>query len=370
MQRARAWVAVPVLLAVIASACGGGSADPDRSTGAAPVTETTVRLTDLAGEADATTSADVPQRDEADPAADSVEEGAGSEATAADGTGPDRDPAPSTLLPPDTPVSLVSYLVGGSESQKASRLEIDARAGECMRARGFDYVPLVNDLTVYLGDVQTIGERMEYAQRYGYGAYYYETEAGRAETRRLMEAFEGLGAPRRDTSAAYRQALLGDTDLSIDAVDPAPGFPLDLLGDGCLKEAIVSFRADQGLPPLTQDVIGALFSFDPSTSAAFQSAEDAWIACMAGAGITATSATSVRDSFLRDYDAGVDRFPPEAAERRFAEEVRAATADASCTWQHLLPVTLRLERERIDTLAETYPELAGSLPVVAGLEPE
>ncbi|RME23230.1 MAG: hypothetical protein D6798_13955 [Deltaproteobacteria bacterium] len=270
-------------------------------------------------------------------------------------------------LPADTPLSLVSLLIGGTQSQKAARLEIDARAGECMRALGFDYVPLFSDLTVVLDDARTIGERLEYARTRGYGFYYYETEAGRTETRRLQESFDALGAPRGGVTAAYERALLGDSTIPLDLADPSPSFPVDLLGDGCLRTAITSFREDQGLPPLSQGLIAVLTSFDFSTSAEFQRAEDAWIRCMADAGFSATSVVSVYESFRQDYDAGIDRYPPEAAERRFADETRAATADAECTWHHLLATTLRLERRRIEEVAENHPELAAALALVSGV---
>ncbi len=248
-------------------------------------------------------------------------------------------------------------------------IEIDARIGDCMRSQGADYSPLVSQYLYVVQDFSTIGQRLNHAHRYGYGIYYGATDAGAQADRQQTELFLDEDVVDVDKDEQYWMALMGTPDGSPEEIYISATQRLDELGDGCLREAVVSFREDQSLPELTDGLYSSLSQVFTvyQTSVDFQSAIDDWIKCMADAGVDAEDMSTPYVNFDTAFLDGVGLNSPEEAQRQFEEERQVAIADVECQWQHTLAARLRLEHDHLQGLVEANPELAPFLVVVEEL---
>jgi len=270
------------------------------------------------------------------------------------------------LLPASTPLSLINGALRGFETSRESVFAIDSRAGDCMRAKGFEYWPQVSQHAYFVSDYATIGQRLEHAERVGYGIYYSVTEEGVRETEERNELILAEDLPNVDLDDAYRLAYIGLPNTSLEAVMTSPAMQLDELGDGCLREAIVSYRTDHGLPDLAEELLSELYALPYWTSSEIQTSVDRWIECMAEAGIEADAMNTLERDILSDFDNEIGRDSPEEVQQRFEEERRIAVAHVLCDWEHALPARLQLEYDYILELAESFPPLAPFLAGVAG----
>jgi len=334
----------------------GCASDPDSASWESPTTETsadpveTVRMSDTEHSQPAPTETEIAQE------VDTL-------------THADLPIATDSRLPGNTPLSLLQAAFSGFQAQKASDLEIDARTGECMRSKGFDYYPLVSKHTYYASDYSTIEQQLEHANQYGYGIFFGHTENGIRQHRELFALFDEADLPDVDTDDEdYLMALIGKPDLSLEEVTVSPTMPLDRLGDGCLSRAVMSFREDQALPELSDALRRDLYGIDFGTVGSFQQSIDAYISCMADAGIEvddlSTSYLQFENAYVDIYVTGEGLQSTEDAQAEFERERVAAIADVECHWQHTLAARLQLEYDHLLGLAESYPEIARFLLVV------
>jgi hypothetical protein len=262
--------------------------------------------------------------------------------------------------PPDTVVELEDQL-GFSDSgviERQSRVE--GRIQECMKAQGFDYVPVdpLAQRAALTGRARMTDE--EFLHQFGYG----------------ISTLFGRGTPASDPNeryrkslgpadrAAYDRALFGDSPglTFADAIDDDAA---DELG-GCTKEATGEVFGGTAVLSTIQGKFDELEE-QVTQDQRMVSAVEKWSACMENQGYSYEEPEQIDTDMIKRFQAIVGQgtapgaaAPPDptvpydkaalAALQR--EEVRIARADLACEKKEITPVELEVRPQYEDAFRE------------------
>jgi hypothetical protein len=249
------------------------------------------------------------------------------------------------------------------------QLQVEGLIADCMKAKGFDYVPLDPTASARPGAspgqvviVQGLSED-EFRNLYGYGrTTLYDAKAG--TTKGLIE---NPNAKIRDAlspadQAAYDKALTGGSSSGTFAFAVNEG-DFSTLG-GCNKEA-----ADKvfGSSKALEQVQTALDEIDKRVQSdkRFLEAERAWSTCMNNAGHQYDSPDALEESLVRQLNVIVG--PPSARKPSYDTaalvslqglELQIAKVDHECQTKFLTDIDRQVEADVQKAYLAAHPELA------------
>jgi hypothetical protein len=266
---------------------------------------------------------------------------------------------------PETPVELEDQLGFGDEGIVERQSRVEGRIAECMKAEGFDYVPVdpLAQRAALTGKARMSDE--EFLEQFGYG----------------ISTMFGRGAPQSDPNERIRRSL-GPADQA--------AYDRTLFGDNpglTFAEAIDNDKADQ-LGGCTKEATDAVFGgatvlaslqgkFDELEERINQDqrmvkAVEAWSACMAEKGFRYEEPESIDEDLIErfkaivgqatqpgatvpaDRSATYDRGALAGLQR---EEVKAARADLACEEREITPVELEIRPEYEDQFRDRNTKL-------------
>jgi hypothetical protein len=249
------------------------------------------------------------------------------------------------------------------------QLQVEGLIADCMKAKGFDYVPLDPTASALPGAspgqvviVQGLSED-EFRNLYGYGrTTLYDAKAGTAKG-----LIDNPNSKIRDAltpadQAAYDRALTGGSSAGTFAFAVDEG-DFSTLG-GCNKEA-----ADKvfGSSNALEEVQTALDEIDTRVAAdkRFLEAVRAWSGCMKDAGHQYDDPDQLEESLVRRLNVIVG--PPSARKATFDTaalvslqglELQVAKVDHECQVKYLADIDQKVESEVQKAYLEAHPELA------------
>jgi hypothetical protein len=249
---------------------------------------------------------------------------------------------------PDTPVELEDQL-GFSESGVAERQSrVEARIRDCMKAQGFDYVPVdpLAQRAAVTGKARMSDE--EFLDQFGYGiSTLFGRGGGQSDPNERLR--KSLGAADR---AAYDRALWGDNPglTFAEAIDNDAASELG----GCTKRATEAVFGGAAVLSTLQGKFDELEERITQDQRMVKAVER-WTACMEERGYRygepeeidsdllerfhaiVGSGTQAGATALADPGATYDRARLAALKR---EEVKIARADLACEKREITPVEL------------------------------
>jgi hypothetical protein len=249
------------------------------------------------------------------------------------------------------------------------QLQVEGLIADCMKAKGFDYVPLDPTAAALPGAspgqvviVQGLSED-EFRNLYGYGrTTLYDAKAG--ATKGLIE---NPNAKIRDAlspadQAAYDKALTGGSSAGTFAFAVDEG-DFSTLG-GCNKEAAEKvFGSGQAL----EEVQTALDEIDTRVAAdkRFLEAVRNWSTCMNDAGHQYDDPDQLEESLVRKLNVIVG--PPSARKATYDTaalvalqglELQVAKVDHDCQTKYLTDVDRQVESDVQKAYLAAHPELS------------
>jgi hypothetical protein len=256
----------------------------------------------------------------------------------------DDEPAPAT------PVELEDQLGFGDEGIVERQSRVEGRIRDCMKAQGFDYVPVdpLAQRAALTGKARMSDE--EFLEQFGYG----------------ISTMLGRGAPQSDPNerlrkslgaadqAAYDRALFGDNP-GLTFAEAIDNDAADELG-GCTKRATDAVFGGAAVLSSLQSKFDELEERINQDQRMVRAVEK-WSACMAERGFKYEEPEQIDEDMITRFKAIVgqatqqgatvpaDRNAPYdkgalAALKR--EEVKAARADLACEEREITPVELEI----------------------------
>jgi hypothetical protein len=256
----------------------------------------------------------------------------------------DDEPAPTT------PVELEDQLGFGDEGIVERQSRVEGRIQECMKAQGFDYVPVdpLAQRAALTGKARMSDE--EFLQQFGYGI---STMFGRAAPQsdpneRYRRSLDPAG------QAAYDRALFGD-NAGLTFAEAIDNDAADELG-GCTKRATDAVFGGAAVLSSLQGKFDELEERINQDQRMVRAVEK-WSACMAEKGFEYEEPEQIDEDMIKRFKdiVGVatqpgatvpaDRNAPYdkgALAALKAEEVKAARADLACEEREITPVELEI----------------------------
>jgi hypothetical protein len=270
---------------------------------------------------------------------------------------------------PETPVELEDQLGFGDESVLERQSRVENRIAECMKAQGFDYVPVdpLAQRAALTGKARMTDE--EFLEQFGYGI---STMFGRGTPQadpneRIRRT---LGAADR---AAYDRILYGDS-VGLTFAEALDNDAADELG-GCTKQATEAVFGGAVVLATLQgkfDELEERINQDQRMVRAVES----WTQCMAEKGFRYGEPEEIDEDLIERFKAIVgsatqpgatapadpglvyDRAALAALKR---EEVKLARADLACEEREITPVELEVRPQYEEAFRKRNDKLIGQL---------
>jgi hypothetical protein len=246
----------------------------------------------------------------------------------------------------------------------ARQTRVEGLIRECMRTKGFDYVPVdpTAQHTALVGSANMSKEDFE--KQYGYGiTTLYE--------RRRQQAASGANAAIRaalseSDRVVYDRTLLGD-NLDASFAEALNSGDFSRLG-GCTKEAV---DKAYGGAQVLEDLKAKLDQLDERVRAdpRFVKAIGEWSVCMRAAGYDLTDPNQV-DSVLTERLQAIvgppggisDTYDKDALATLQRDEVTMVAADLACEAKHLTSVDEKVRAEYEKAFREQNTGLLSTVP--------
>jgi hypothetical protein len=247
--------------------------------------------------------------------------------------------------PAEPPPELEDTLGFGGDAAKELQSRVENRIRECMKAQGFDYVPVdpFAQQQALTGKARISDE--EFTRQFGYG----------------ISTLFGKGSQQSDPNERIRQSLSGADRAAYDRAlgGENPGFTFSEAVDsgdfselgGCTKQA--SDAAFGGADVLTT-LVGRLDELDEriTQDQRMVKAVEKWSVCMQEKGFRYEEPDAIDSDLQERFSSivgsgirpGTSAIPPGTSYDRAAltdlqrEEVRIANADLDCEEKEIIPV--------------------------------